>query len=107
MYITMNDLAKYLISFTKNTLLSKESFEEMTKAQWNYDGSNGDTLDDTVLSYGIGCHIATGKKGKDVVLKEDMVMKGHTGFAYGLASDMFYGEKVGFVSAITGSGKGY
>lgn len=34
-------------------------------------------------------------------------MKGHSGFAYGLASDMFYGEKVGFVSAITGSGKGY
>ncbi len=55
-------------------------------------------------SYGLGVHISTDTQGKDVVWP-GYFMKGHTGFAYGLASNMWFNpeDRSGFVYAANGA----
>lgn len=78
----------------------------MQYPEWVYDGTNGDTLGDSMLEYGIGQHILTGTKNYDVILP-GIKMVGHSGLAYGLCSDMYYGHNYGVILAITGVGHEY
>ncbi|ORT99163.1 Beta-lactamase [Anaerovibrio sp. JC8] len=93
-------------SFRGQTFLTEYSINEMTKAQWSYDGSNGDTGDDTLLSYGLGLYQVRGDSPARVCEHQDIFLVGHTGQAFGLYSGMFYvpGTKDGFVYIMNGEG---
>jgi CubicO group peptidase (beta-lactamase class C family) len=55
-------------------LLSGQSFAEMTKVQWRFDGGNGDDDDGYFNAYGLGVHIHKDSKGRTWI--------GHVGEAY-------------------------
>ncbi|WP_051533403.1 serine hydrolase [Anaerovibrio sp. RM50] len=92
--------------FRGKTILSETSINEMTRAQWYYDGNNGDTCDDTILSYGLGLYQIRGDSPARVCQENDIFLVGHTGQAFGLYSGMFYvpGTKDGFVYIMNGEG---
>jgi hypothetical protein len=75
----------------------------MFTSQWLYNGENGDNLEGSINSYGLAVHIATNTINEDVVFP-DRIMRGHTGFAYGLNSNMFFDSfgDVGFVFIMNG-----
>ncbi|MCH8495890.1 MAG: beta-lactamase family protein [Balneolales bacterium] len=81
---------------TSVQLLREETFAEMSKENWSYDGGNGDTWDDFWLSFGLGLHRLTGEPGRDVIFSGKQMI-GHPGIAYGLLSDIY-------VDPATGSG---
>ena len=93
-------------TFRDKQFLSETSINEMTKAQWSYDGGNGDTADDTLLSYGLGLYQIRGDSSARVCQHHDIFLVGHTGQAFGLYSGMFYvpGTKDGFVYIMNGEG---
>jgi len=92
--------------FRGQSFLSETSINEMTKAQWSYNGSNGDTGDDTLLSYGLGLYQIRGDSPARVCQRHDIFLVGHTGQAFGLYSGMFFipGTKNGFVYIMNGVG---
>jgi CubicO group peptidase (beta-lactamase class C family) len=55
-------------------LLSKKAFAEMTKVQWQFNGSNGDDDKGYFNAYGLGIHMHKDSKGK--------LWMGHVGEAY-------------------------
>ena len=75
---------------------------------WLYNGNNGDTMGGLIRGYGLGIHVTTNTPSQDVVFPS-IIMKGHTGFAYGLASNLWFDPKtkVGFVFSINGALGGY
>ena len=108
----MQDLSKYIILLSQSgvykgkQILSKEAVQLMTKANWVFDGKNGDTLGGLIRAYGLGCHITTNTQKQDDVFP-GLKMYGHTGSAYGWPSNMFitYGEQnMGLVFAVNGAG---
>jgi hypothetical protein len=89
-------------------LLRKENVQKMLNPAWLYNGTNGDPLGGSTRAYGLGVHISTITPGQDVVWPKK-VMKGHTGSAYGLASNMFYDpvSRAGYTMACNGALGGY
>jgi len=92
-------------SMTKNTdplssertsvqLIKEDTFAEMTKENWRFNGENGNTWDDFWLSFGLGLHRLTGEAGQDMIFT-GMQMIGHPGIAYGLLSDIYVDPKTG------------
>ncbi|MCC5941311.1 MAG: beta-lactamase family protein [Balneolaceae bacterium] len=75
-------------------ILEPATLDEMTRTNWVYDGTNGDTWDDFWMSYGLGIHQITNRYGKDVIFP-DRTMFGHAGIAYGLLSDMYVDPDTG------------
>lgn len=64
--------------FRGKKILSKESLDEIFKAQWIFDGMNGDTCGGAMMSYGLGVY--SGEKN----------FIGHTGVAFGLLGGLFF-----------------
>lgn len=80
----------------------------MVNPFWIYNGTNGDFMNGEMRSYGLGVHISTDTNYQDIVWPS-FYMKGHTGFAYGLVSNMWYNpyDNSGFLFATNGALKGY
>ena len=105
MHIKINELARYLISFIKKELISTAGYQEMEKPHWVYDGSNGNSKNGLLQSYGLGMHLARGtKETNDCVFRVGELAIGHMGRDYGLASSMYFdAHGVGVVCAINGA----
>ncbi|MBT2187895.1 serine hydrolase domain-containing protein [Sphingobium nicotianae] len=79
--------------------LSPASLAEMTRPQWRYDGSNGDTLKGYHCAYGLAV-MFTAFPGAPAGCRDDPfgdgVMRiGHSGEAYGLRSGLWLDPKTG------------
>ncbi|WP_297966886.1 serine hydrolase [uncultured Anaerovibrio sp.] len=92
--------------FRGNSFLSETSINEMTRSQWSFNGHNGDTGDDTLLSYGLGLYQIRGDSPARLCHQQDIFLIGHTGQAFGLYSGMFFipGTRDGFVYIMNGQG---
>ena len=75
-------------------ILQGATLDEMTRPNWIYNETNGDTWDDFWMAYGLGIHLITNRDGKDVIFP-DRTMFGHAGIAYGLLSDMYIDPDTG------------
>ncbi len=112
--ISALDLAKYMqMHMNKGILngvriLNDSTTLLMQKKQWLYNGSNGNNYYGLFRSWGLGTQISTNTLNNDVIIPNKK-MKGHTGEAYGLISDMYYdsARQFGFVFITNGSGTGY
>ncbi len=62
-------------------ILSHKSFTEMTRAQWTFNGQNGDDEKGAFSSFGLGIHIETDGKGARWI--------GHIGEAYSLRAGLW------------------
>lgn len=93
-------------SFRGKEFLKEASINEMLHIQWSYNGHNGDTGDDTLLSYGLGLYQIRGDTSSRVYPQQDIFLIGHTGQAFGLYSGMFFapGSRDGFLYIINGVG---
>jgi CubicO group peptidase (beta-lactamase class C family) len=74
--ISPKDLAKIgqMMLNGGRPLLSKKAFAEMTKVQWQFNGSNGDDDKGFFNAYGLGIHMHKDSKGR--------LWMGHVGEAY-------------------------
>lgn len=79
---------------TSVQLINKDTFAEMSKENWRFNGNNGDTWDSFWLSFGLGLHRLTGESGMDMIFP-GMGMIGHPGIAYGLLSDVYVDPTTG------------
>lgn len=87
-------------------IIGSNSLGEMTKKQWSYaaDRQNGDTCNDTLLSYGLGIYQIDGKSKAKVCSRQVIDLVGHTGQAFGLLSGIFLrpDSQDGFVYLMSG-----
>ncbi len=76
-------------------LLSKKSFAEMTRVQWQFNGANGDDENGYFLRYGLGVHLHSDSKGQQWL--------GHVGEAYALRAGFWVNmrSKRGIVRYVT------
>jgi CubicO group peptidase (beta-lactamase class C family) len=81
--ISAADLARIgqLILNKGAPLLSPKSFAEMTKAQWRFDGSNGDDDKGYFGGFGLEVHLLKDKQGTEWI--------GHSGEAYSMRSGLW------------------
>ena len=93
--ISFNELAnvlKMLISrgiFHGKKILSRESLNEMFSMQWKYNGSNGETCNGVMLSYGLGFYDVDGKSSARLCRDFVVNLIGHTGSAFGFLGGLF------------------
>lgn len=85
-------------------ILSKESLDTMFTPCWIYDGKNGDTCDDVMLSYGLGIYFIDGKSTARVCKDYEINLIGHTGAAFGMLSGLFFipNTRTGFIYMMNG-----
>ncbi len=108
--ISFEELAKVLEMFLNGgrfrgrEILSQNSFEEMLKPQWIYDGKNGDTCGGVFLSYGLGVYFIDGKAKNRLCKDHEINFVGHSGAAFGMLSGLFFvpQTKTGFVYMMNG-----
>ena len=75
--------------FRNKKILSRESLNEMFSAQWTYDGSNGETENGVMLSYGLGVVLVSGKSSARLCRDKEMNFVGHAGSAFGFLGGLF------------------
>ena len=90
--------------FHGKQVVSANSIQEMTKAQWIYNGHNGGTFGGTLLSYGLGMYQIDGGSSARVCRDAQVDLVGHTGEAYGALTGLFFqpGTRNGFAYIING-----
>ncbi len=96
--ISMRDLAKVgrLMARQGSGFLSAASYREMTRPQWQFDGSNGLGEDGSEISifcnYGLATHQigSRGAKCHDDLFGDGVGRFGHSGDAYGLKSGLWW-----------------
>ncbi len=96
--ISMRDLAKVgrLMARQGSGFLSAASYREMTRPQWQFDGSNGLGEDGFEISifcnYGLATHQigSRGAKCHDDLFGDGVARFGHSGDAYGLKSGLWW-----------------
>lgn len=81
-------------------VLRPASFQAMFSPQWTYDGHNGDTCGQTLLTYGLGEFFVDGRGPARCCRTKAIDLWGHTGQAFGLLSGLF-------IRSGTGSGFAY
>lgn len=81
-------------------VLAPSSLQAMFSPQWVYDGHNGDTCGQTLLTYGLGEFFVDGTGAARCCRTKAVDLWGHTGQAFGLLSGLF-------VRLGTGSGFAY
>ena len=81
-------------------VLAPSSLQAMFSPQWVYDGHNGDTCGQTLLTYGLGEFFVDGTGPARCCRTKAVDLWGHTGQAFGLLSGLF-------VRLGTGSGFAY
>lgn len=107
--ISAAELARIMMLHIDNGLyngkriVSKKSIRLMHKAQWKYNGSNGDTSDGESLSWGLSVHLLTNTPSGDVIF-DDTPLMGHSGSAYGLISGFYFdpATRSGFIFMTNG-----
>ena len=75
--------------FRNEKILSRESLNEMLSAQWKYNGSNGETCNGVMLSYGLGFYDVGGKSSARLCRDSVINLVGHTGSAFGFLGGLF------------------
>lgn len=85
-------------------LLKASTVARMHAQQWRYDGENGHTSGNFMMSWGLGFHRLTLRDSADVIFP-DRPMLGHPGEAYGLISDLYFDPQThsGVIFATNGS----
>ena len=95
--ISMNDLARIgrLLIKRGRGFLKSQTFAQMTAAQWQFDGQNGDSENGFWCAYGLGVQIlASGhSKCRDDPFGDKASRIGHPGEAYGLRSGLWIDPK--------------
>ena len=93
-------------NFRGTRIISEESFNEMSRAQWIYDPQtkNGDPYD-VMFSYGLGLYQIDGSGTARLCEKYDIDLTGHSGDAYGLISGLYFrpGTKDGVIFMVNGT----
>ncbi|MFH0736675.1 MAG: serine hydrolase domain-containing protein [bacterium] len=90
--VTCEELAKFMQMQLHDGILdnvriiSKKAAEIMQQCIWNYNGSNGITMNGEFKSYAFANHTT-----KDLLPGETLI--GHPGEAYGLVSDMYFSKE--------------
>ena len=76
----------------------------MFSPQWTYDGHNGDTCGQTLLTYGLGEFFVDGRGPARCCRTKAIDLWGHTGQAFGLLSGLFIrpGTGSGFAYVMNG-----
>jgi CubicO group peptidase (beta-lactamase class C family) len=87
--ISANDLVKIgqVLLNKGRPILSAKAFAEMTKVQWQFDGTNGDDEQGYFKTYGIGIHMQSDAAGT--------IWWGHVGEAYSLRAGLWVNPKTG------------
>ncbi len=87
--ISARDLSKIgqLLLRKGKPILSRKSFDEMTRVQWQFSGQNGDDEKGYFTAYGLGVHMLKDVKGD--------VWMGHVGEAYSLRAGLWVNMKSG------------
>ncbi len=99
--ISAKDLSKIMIllmnkgTYEGMQLLSESTVELMLEQQWQYDGNNGNNYGNLFNAWGLGLHLITNQQDGDIVIP-GYSMKGHSGQAYGLISDMYFNNDPDF-----------
>lgn len=85
-------------------VLRPASFQAMFSPQWTYDGHNGDTCGQTLLTYGLGEFFVDGRGPARCCHTKAIDLWGHTGQAFGLLSGLFIrpGTGSGFAYVMNG-----
>lgn len=85
-------------------VLRPASFQAMFSPQWTYDGHNGDTCGQTLLTYGLGEFFVDGRGPARCCRTKAIDLWGHTGQAFGLLSGLFIrpGTGSGFAYVMNG-----
>lgn len=95
MRISARGLARLgrVLAGRKPGFLTAQSLAEMTRPQWRYDGSNGDTESGLNCAYGLAVHILAlpGRPAdcRDAPFGDGRMRIGHSGEAYGLRSGLW------------------
>lgn len=110
--INARDLAKIMIMLMNNgrykniQIVKPETLREMYQVQWQYNGMNGNTYYNLFNAWGLGIHLVNEMElGENILPSRSL--KGHSGEAYGLISDMYFHENpdFGFIFMTNGSAK--
>lgn len=112
--ISAKDLSKFMMMHMNGgiykgvRILQDSTVHLMHSPQWAYNGSNGDTYYNLFKEWGLGFQLITNTENGDIVFS-DREMKGHTGDAYGLLSDMYFDEesKSGIIFITNGSAESF
>ena len=85
-------------------VLRPASLQAMFSPQWTYDGHNGDTCGQTLLTYGLGEFFVDGRGPARCCRTKAIDLWGHTGQAFGLLSGLFIrlGTGSGFAYVMNG-----
>lgn len=85
-------------------VLRPASLQSMFSPQWTYDGHNGDTCGQTLLTYGLGEFFVDGRGPARCCRTKAIDLWGHTGQAFGLLSGLFIrpGTGSGFAYVMNG-----
>ena len=85
-------------------ILGVDSVGEMMRAQWVFDGTNGDTVGGAMLSSGLGLYGIDGRSTARLCRSHAVDLVGHAGQAFGLLSGLFFvpQKSTGFVYAANG-----
>lgn len=85
-------------------VLRPASLQAMFSSQWTYDGHNGDTCGQTLLTYGLGEFFVDGRGPARCCRTKAIDLWGHTGQAFGLLSGLFIrpGTGSGFAYVMNG-----
>lgn len=85
-------------------VLRPASLQAMFSLQWTYDGHNGDTCGQTLLTYGLGEFFVDGRGPARCCRTKTIDLWGHTGQAFGLLSGLFIrpGTGSGFAYVMNG-----
>lgn len=77
-------------NFRGRQILKHESFAEMFKSHWIFDGRNGQPYGGVILNYGLGSYFVDGRSRARVCRNREINLLGHSGAAYGLLSGIFF-----------------
>ncbi|PQB04703.1 hypothetical protein BST85_07205 [Aureitalea marina] len=90
--------------------ISSQTLEEITSAQWSYNGKNGDNYFGLFNKWGLGLHLANNSEDDAICQSISWgPFLGHPGEAYGLVSDAYFDPEqgTGLVLIINGKQSGY
>lgn len=90
--------------YQEQQVLSPAAINALFTPVWQYDGHNGDSCNDTLLTYGLGTFFVSGSGPARCSRSREMDLWGHTGQAFGLLSGLFLNRerKSGFAYILNG-----